>query len=268
MKNVPRISLCVSTYNWPEALELCLESVLTQTRMPDEVIIGDDGSGPDTAALVKQFQQRFPVPLLHVWQPDEGFQLARIRNRSFAAASGEYIIQADGDLVFHRDLVKDHLRFARKGCFLSGARSLLNPADSRELFQTKNISQAGKYRLEKQYNALRNLPAALLNYYWQQGLSQAKYVLGANMSFWKTDLVKVNGYDENYSGWGKEDNDLAIRLCNAGVKLHFLRFAAIIYHLYHKEAPRDKMAENEKLLTRAMREKRTFVANGLNQYLK
>jgi glycosyltransferase involved in cell wall biosynthesis len=242
--------------------------VLLQTYMPDEVIIGDDGSTGETKALVDELRPQFTFPVHHIWQPDEGFRLAQIRNRSFAAASGDYIIQADGDLVFHKDFIKDHLRFAKKGVFISGARSLLSATASKSLFAKKDIDAIGSYELEKKHNAIRFLPATFLNFYLQKGVSQVKFVLGANMSFWKADLLKVNGYNEDFTGWGKEDNDLAARLCNAGTRLHFLKFAGIIYHLYHKEAPRDKMQQNEVLLMQAVREKQTFVANGLNKYLK
>jgi glycosyltransferase involved in cell wall biosynthesis len=268
MSRKVKVSLCIATYNWPSALELCLRSVLLQTLMPDEVIIGDDGSTNDTRALIDELRPQFPVPLHHIWQPDEGFRLAQIRNRSFAAASGDYIIQADGDLVLHKDFIKDHLMFARQGVFISGARSLLSQTASKNLFAEKNIHAVAGYELEKKHNAIRFLPAAFLNFHLQKGISQVKFVLGANMSFWRADLLKVNGYNEDFTGWGKEDNDLAARLSNAGARLHFLKFAGIIYHLYHKEAPRDKMQQNELLLMQAIREKQTFVANGLNKYLK
>jgi predicted glycosyltransferase involved in capsule biosynthesis len=132
----------------------------------------------------------------------------------------------------------------------------------------KNIDAVASYDLEKSYNARRILPAAFLNFHLQKGISQVKYVLGANMSFWRDDLVKVNGYNEDFTGWGKEDNDLSLRLSNAGIKLHFLKFAGIIYHLYHKESPRDRMLLNEALFMETLKEKRTFVANGLKKYLK
>jgi glycosyltransferase involved in cell wall biosynthesis len=269
MKTFPAVSLCISTYNWPEALELCLESVLLQTHLPDEIIIGDDGSTEETKILINQIRLKFSIPVKHIWQPDDGFKLAQIRNKSFAATTGEYIIQIDGDLVLNKFFIEDHLRFAKPGTFMSGARSLLCSEDTKVLFGRKNIKQISQeYKLEKNYNAKRVLPAAFLLHRLQKGSRQIKYVLGANMSFWKEDIVKVNGYNEDFRGWGKEDNDLSIRLSNAGVKLHFLKFAGIVYHLYHKEASKERMQENELLLMEAMRQKQTFVANGLSKYLK
>jgi predicted glycosyltransferase involved in capsule biosynthesis len=219
--------------------------------------------------LVDQIRPKFSIPVKHIWQPDEGFKLAQIRNKSFAAATGNYVIRIDGDLVLNKHFIEDHLRFARKGTFISGARSLLGAEDTKVLFQKKNIEQIStKYKLEKTYNAHRFLPVAFFMHQLQKGSKQIKYVLGANMSFWKEDILKVNGYNEDFKGWGKEDNDLSIRLSNAGVQLHFLKFAGIVYHLYHKEASKDRMQENELLLMEAMKQKQTFVANGLNKYLK
>lgn len=269
MKTFPTVSLCISTYNWPEALELCLESVLLQSYMPDEIIIGDDGSTVETKELIKRLKERFSIPVKHIWQQDEGFKLAQIRNKSFAAAIGDYIIQVDGDLVLNRFFVEDHLRFSRKGTFISGARSLLDAGATKEIFRRKNIQFIPEtYRLQKKYNAKRFLPAAVLMHKLQQGRKQIKYVLGANMSFWRNDILKVNGYNEDFKGWGKEDNDLSIRLTNAGIQLHFLKFAGIVYHLYHNEAAKDRMQQNELLLTEAIKQKQAFVANGLNKYLK
>lgn len=269
MKTFPSVSLCISTYNWAEALELCLESVLLQTHLPDEIIIGDDGSTEETKKLIDRLRPKFSIPVKHIWQPDEGFKLAQIRNKSFAAATANYIIQIDGDLILNKYFIEDHLRFAHRGTFISGARSLLNAEGAKNLFSRKNIEYIAKhYRLAKKYNATRFLPAAFVMHQLQKGRRQIKYVLGANMSFWKDDILKVNGYNEDFKGWGKEDNDLSIRLSNAGIKLHFLKFAGVVYHLYHKEASKERMQQNELLLMEAMSQKQTFVANGLNKYLK
>ena len=194
MKKFPTVSLCISTYNWPEALELGLQSVLLQTHLPGEIIIGDDGSTEETKIIIDQFRPKFSMPLNHIWQPDEGFKLAQIRNKSFAAATGNYIIQIDGDLVLNKHFIEDHLRFARKGTFISGTRSLVDADGTRTLFQKKNIEHIPEnYRLQKEYNAKRFLPAAILMHQLQKGSKQIKYVLGANMSFWKEDILKVNG---------------------------------------------------------------------------
>jgi len=47
------VALIITTYNWPEALRVTLRSVLRQTRLPDEVVIADDGSDTRTAETVQ-----------------------------------------------------------------------------------------------------------------------------------------------------------------------------------------------------------------------
>lgn len=262
-------SLIIATYNWPAALRLCLESVKHQTIMPGEIIIADDGSGSETREVVDHFSKQFPIPVKHIWQPDEGYQLARIRNKAFAAASGAYLLQIDGDLILHPQFVKDHLDAARPGTFVSGARSLINKEMTERLlndgkFTYANINQSA---LGKKYNARRIGMLSRLYYLFQRGHGQVNYVLGCNMAFWKEDLFKVNGYNEEFSGWGREDNDIAVRLLNAGVELRFLKFGGIVYHLFHKETPRPGFSINEELFRKSLNKKTTFVPQGMNQYI-
>ena len=119
------VSLIISTYNWPRALYLCLDSVMQQTVMPTEILIADDGSGISTRDVVKHFENISPVPVHHIWHEDRGFRLAAIRNKAIAASSGEYVIQIDGDLILHRHFIQDHIIFARKGCFVTGSRGII-----------------------------------------------------------------------------------------------------------------------------------------------
>ncbi|HQW45150.1 MAG: glycosyltransferase family 2 protein [Chitinophagaceae bacterium] len=261
-------SLVISTYNRPDMLRICFQGVLAQSVQPDEIIIADDGSGPATKQLVEEFTAKSPVPVLHVWQPDEGFQLAAIRNKSFAKASGDYIIQTDGDIILHKHFVKDHIRMAEKNTFISGARSLLDDGYSKAMIQKMEYSQPSFFstHLGKRFNAFRNILLMYFNYFIQRGSKQYRYVLGANMAFWKSDLVKVNGYNEEFKGWGKEDNDLAARLCNAGIKLRFIKFGAVTFHLYHTEATRGNLTTNENLLQQTVDNKITFVSTGISSH--
>jgi glycosyltransferase involved in cell wall biosynthesis len=269
VKKSPRCSLLISTYNRPGALRLCLLSILKQTVLPDEVIIGDDGSSPDTGQLISGMKDRFPIPLIHVWQPDEGFRLARIRNKSIAKARYEYLIQADGDLIFHPRFIADQLRFSRRGSFISGSRTLISPENTAALEKDPDLLSSGCWKkdLGKKYNASRLLPLAYPVFYFPRKPHDSRYVLGANMAFWKEDLLKINGYNEAFEGWGKEDNDISYRLWNTGIKLHFLKFAAIVYHLHHSEAPRGNFSVNDTLFSRSIEKKTTYIENGISLHL-
>jgi len=266
----PTSSIIISTYNRPDALKRCVESVFIQTRLPDEVIIADDGSGSETLELVRWLQSNSPVKIVHVWQEDNGYQLARIRNRSFAAAKGDYLIQIDGDLILEKHFVEDHLRMARPGTFVGGSRTMMDEELTRLVLQGDvriDGLRSHKARMWQKANSIRSILLAKLAYLYQRHQRNYKYVLGCNMAFWKKDLLAVNGYDESFTGWGKEDNELTVRLQNSGIKLRFIKFAAVTFHLYHKVADLSSMNANEEKLNQTIRKGVTFAPTGMSNYL-
>ncbi|MBN9298734.1 MAG: glycosyltransferase family 2 protein [Filimonas sp.] len=264
-----KCSLLIATYNWPGALELCLQSVRQQKVLPDEVIIADDGSKDETKQLIQKFQRDFPVPIRHIWQPDEGFQLSRIRNKGIAAAAYEYIIQVDGDLILHPYFIHDHLELSKKGYFTSGSRVLLNRDSTYFLITNKTIDVKAYTKNSRNFfNGLRSkfLRHALSPFYKTRGKNKY-YVKGCNMAFWREDLIRVNGYNEAFTGWGKEDSEIAIRLINAGIKKQFIKMGGISYHLFHKEASRELEQRNVELMNNTIANKVTRAEKGVDQYL-
>jgi glycosyltransferase involved in cell wall biosynthesis len=267
MKNTSGVSLIVSTYNWPEALNLCLLSIKDQVLLPEEVIIADDGSGEETRLLIARFQKNFPVPLVHVWQEDEGFQLSRIRNKAIARASEAYIVQIDGDLILEKHFVKDHIAFREKGSFVSGTRVQMSQQLSicKLKDQNTHISLFSK-GIKNFFNGVRLKPATLL-FAKRYKTGDPAYVRGCNMAFWKADLESVNGYNEAITGWGREDSELAIRLINNGVIKRILKFGAVAYHIFHKEAVRENIATNDDILKTSILNRTTICNDGLSKYL-
>ncbi|RYC72126.1 glycosyltransferase family 2 protein [Spirosoma sordidisoli] len=268
MKKRPTCSLLISTYNWPDALRLCLLSAFRQSVLPNEIIVCDDGSRDDTRQLIDQLRPLSPVPLLHVWQPDEGFQLARIRNKGLARSSYQYILQIDSDIILHRHYVKDQLANARQGFFFSGNRYYLSPDESTRLLADPAASEHIPFKLNKMSWRRLRLPV-LQNpmrwyYHWP---TEYLYTTGCNMAFWRQDLVDVNGYDESFKGWGWEDTDLALRLMNKNVSLQFIRFGAIQFHIYHREVSPDKRNENYARAMVSKEKKIIYCQQGMSQYL-
>lgn len=264
--NNPSISLIVSTYNWPQALNLCLASILKQAVMPDEVIIADDGSTVETLELIKTYQHQFKTPLIHVWQEDDGFQLSRIRNKAIAKASKDYIIQIDGDLILEKNFVKDHLRFSKINSFVSGSRVIMQQELSKKLISGE---KSRVYLISKGLiNVLNGLRVPFLTQRMEDYRKEDIYYLrGCNMAFWRSDLVKVNGYNEDFAGWGREDNEIGLRLINSGVQKRIIKFAAVVFHIYHPETPRDMVSTNDELLLLTAKNKLRYCKKGLNQYL-
>ena len=141
-----KVSLIITTYNWKEALEVALISAFSQTVLPDEIIVADDGSRSGTRKLVELMAKDSPRPVCHSWQEDKGFRLARSRNRAIARAKGEYIILVDGDVVLERHFIEDHLTFCRPGFFIQGTRVLLSSELSGKVLKKKNMDLSLCYR--------------------------------------------------------------------------------------------------------------------------
>jgi glycosyltransferase involved in cell wall biosynthesis len=262
----PPCSLSISTYNRPGALEKCLLSVYQQTVKPAEIIIADDGSGVETRELIGKHIKISPVPIRHIWHEDEGFRLARIRNKAFVAAASEYIIQIDGDLILHPKFIEDHLHFCQANTFISGTCSYLHWDPTNEILARDGLPKLpiSDRRMDKRHNSVRRKFLSELLFRLPGSNKDIHYVAGGNMAFWKKDLVKVNGHNEAFSSWGKEDNELAVRLCNAGVKLRFIKFAAIAYHLEHKNVSVDQLPTNENLLAEARRTRLVRAEKGMD----
>jgi glycosyltransferase involved in cell wall biosynthesis len=264
---MPAASLIISTYNRPGALRLTLQSVLQQVKLPAEIIIADDGSASDTKELINQFANKFTVPLKHIWQADNGFRLAGIRNKSIAAASYEYIIQIDGDLILHSKFVHDHIKFAKENSFVTASRVLLNQQQTEILIDNGsiNVNLFSSYTSDKG-NGLR-MPF-LWKYFeaYKRNKEKAK-VRGCNMAFFKKDFINVNGYDESFTGWGHEDMELAARFLNNGLLKRFLKFGGIQYHLYHPEAAKDNDKSNKEKVFETERTGKKKCDNGVDKYL-
>ena len=260
-----RISLIITTYNWPQALDLALTSVAHQSRLPDEVIIADDGSGEETARLVASWSAKLGVPLHHVWQENQGFRAGRSRNRGIAAATGEYVIAVDGDMILHKHFVADHERAAEPGCFVQGVRIPTHPHGAAWLLKHRstwvNCFTPG---LRRRHQALRS--HWLSQQFSRPSVTMAR-VKSCNQAYWRSDLIAVNGFEEHMVGWGFEDKECAARLLHLGVRGKELRYAALAAHLYHTGRAPQGHNPNTVLFNATLKSRRTRCDLGLDQHL-
>ncbi|WP_158880871.1 glycosyltransferase family 2 protein [Rhodanobacter sp. L36] len=249
-RHPPTISVIVLTYNWPQALALVLRALAMQTVLPDEVIVADDGSTPETRELLVRLARGYPAPLRHAWQDDRGFRAGRARNAGILDATGEYVILLDGDMLVHPHFIADHLMLAARGSFVQGTRLR---ATERE---TARLLSGGTPRFGPWMDAYfrqRNAPRTQLHYgkrihtvRWPW-LARRKarsrkggHVMSCNMAIWRDDLLRVNGFNETMEGYGSEDLELAARLQNNGLRRRQLKFAGLAIHLEHaSRAPAD-----------------------------
>lgn len=261
-----QVSLIITTYNWKEALQFALRSVLAQTCLPMEIVVADDGSRPDTAELIRTIGASSPIPIVHSWQEDRGYRLAKSRNKAIAKAKGEYIILIDGDIVLESHFVADHCTFAQPGHFVQGTRVLLGSEVTTKLLNTTQpiLPTVLSKGIGNRKNCLRSVLLARLFSFKSRRLGSIKL---CNSAFWKQDALRINGFNEDFIGWGREDSEFVARLLNDGVRRQNLKFHALGYHLYHPENARDRLAVNDSILKKTIEGQLRWCENGLDQYL-
>lgn len=269
-----KVSVVVTTYNRPDALDRVLDSLARQEVPPLEVMVADDGSGDETARCVAKWQGDAAFPVRHVWQPDDGFRAAAARNRAVAAATGDYLIFLDGDCIAFADFIARHRQLAEAGCFVAGSRILL---DRTLTTQVLSQSQSPATWLFSQWVAQRwaghinrLLPLLRLGDAGWRRCSPRKWrkARTCNLGLWRRDFVAINGFDEDFQGWGHEDADLAVRLIRSGVARKSGQFAVPVIHLWHPESPRALESDNLARMASALNGERDIVArSGMRQYV-
>lgn len=260
-----RISVIVATYNWPEALAAVLRALREQDEAPLEVLIADDGSRDDTRDLVEREARRFPVPLRHIWHDDTGFRLAAIRNKAIAASQGDYVVQLDGDILVHSAFVRDHRMSARRGWWVQGSRAMIGEAQTRRCLAAERLV-VGPFSAGI-HNRLNGVRVPALSRFVRGASDPYVRIRGCHMAFWRDDLLRVNGYNEALEGWGREDNELAARLANAGVRRRNLKFRAVAWHLYHAERSQASVGRNQGILEQTQRDRLVRCTRGVDQYI-
>lgn len=242
---MPKISLIISFYNKTELLQKVLESIALQTMQDVEVVIADDGSGPQAAAFIEHAAHSYPFPIRHVWHEDKGWRKNAILNKAVMAAKSEYLVFIDGDCLLERHFLEEHYASRKQGEVVTGRRVLLTPKTTeyilakpltphrlgaplffRLLWET--IFGHQKTQLEQKIR----LPKGLRRLFIRE---RKRYILGCNFSLYKEDLLGVNGFDERfaYPGYG-EDIDLEFRLARKGIFAYSRKCQLVQFHCYHQ----------------------------------
>jgi len=258
------ISILLATYNWPQALKLCLESLATQTDQDFEIIIADDGSNESTQQVIETFKATHPISITHLWQEDHGFRKTKILNQAIAAAHGSYLVFLDGDCIVQPDFVARHRALAQKGYLVTGSRILLNENLTQELLSWPNWSFSDflqnllSKRLSGGINKYWPLKIKLGNGSWRDYKKFVwRRIKGCNMACWKSDAEAINGFDETMTGWGHEDADFVFRLQHHGIDRKSGSWSTEVLHLFHRIHDQSNAAENarrvrEKIMAKAL----------------
>lgn len=275
MPTDPAATVIVSTYNRPRSLQMVLAGFARQTRGDFELIIADDGSGEETARVIRAFEAHAPMRVRHLWQEDRGFCKTKILNRAAVEAASDYLIFCDGDCLPHRGFVAGHLAARDPRRFLFGHAAFLG-SDATEALRVEDV-ESGRFESwpwKKIRRGLRGDDRRLYNglYLGTGWLSRSigacfdrngRRARGRNLSMSRADLMAVNGWNQDYERPGREDDDLVLRLHRLGRTGRSVRFRAVLYHLYHPPHSSDTFATNDEILQRIVRSGRVQCPNGI-----
>ena len=249
----------LSCFNQERTIGVVLDALLRQKEKNFEIIVADDGSIDGSHRVILKY------PVLLVTQRSRGFRKARILNEASRHIRSRYIILLDGDCVPHRDFVRSHLVAREKGRYLAGRRvdiprelsekimSLSFPVDMQR-FLIRYFWKAGKL------NRIFQVKNPFLRKIFDQ--DRVIDMMGCNGSFWYDDFLKVDGFDEIYEGYFREDGDLDRRLSHSGTGIKSVKGLALVYHLWHPR--REDQNNNEARFQETIDEKRITARKGLH----
>jgi len=268
MRNNPdTLAVIISTYNAPRMLRLALDGYARQTDRRFTIYIADDGSGMETKTVINAFGQKASIPVQHIWHEDAGFRKARVHNMTIMQVREPYVLLTDGDCIPPPGMIAAHRACAEKGMFISGSRILLSK-DLTETLQKEgsldtdiNIWRGLIWRLRGHINRIFPLLPPVRVSRPHQRLSGIR---GCHLACWRDDILKINGFDESFEGWGREDSDLAVRLMHAGIQRRDLRGLPVL-HLWHAGEDRRRLKKNDALLQNCLATHRVRARNGIEE---
>ena len=260
-----RVSLIITTYNRPDALLLVLRSIEEQRTLPYEVIIADDGSTNHTKEVVTSFQEKSDIRVIHSWQEDSGFRAARSRNKAISKSNGDYIVLIDGDMILHSEFINDHINNAQPSYFVQGSRVLLTQDKTKQALDQQKINfSLLSNGLQNRKNALHSNSLSTL---FSSKKNTLRGIKSCNLAFFRQDCISVNGFNNEFEGWGREDSEFIMRLLNSGINRKNVRFNAIQFHLWHNENIRDSLEKNEAILQNTINKQIKWCDSGLKKFL-
>jgi glycosyltransferase involved in cell wall biosynthesis len=273
-----KISVIVPTYNRPKALKLCLLSLASQSIMPNDILIADDGSTAETRDTVLEMQEKLKhaFPVKHVWHEDIGFRKPKILNETVRQSAGDYLIFIDGDCMAHRHFIRSHVDNSSPEAILSGKRVEIGKELTMRLLDRGTILNSFNLRLlwDAAMSRSRKVEEAIMirNRYLRHMTHRDRItddgVWGCNFSLYKDLFISINGCDEDFLDGSIEDNDLGIRVLNQGKQVRSVRGLAIIFHLWHNSSwsfENDKYQHNLAILKRRIANREAVCKNGIRK---
>ena len=272
MSTKKSLTLVISAYNSVRNLEFVLAALRRQSLTDFELIVGDDGSGPEVGMLVDSMRGAVQFPIVHLWQPDRGFRKTAMLNKAIEAAQTEYMVFIDHDCLPHHHFIRDHFVNREDDCVLCGRRVNF----SRQITERLTVDSIREGTFERLTPRLLldgllarssnledgiRIPSRTIRtlLHWNRAR-----ILGCNFSVEKRLLETINGFNEEYQAPGLgEDSDVAFRLGLAGARLISLRYQALLFHMYHPVTPVG--TGNTQIYERVISEREMVCNNGLRK---
>ncbi len=260
----PSATLIIAVYNNTRFLELILLSLKNQSVQNFEIIISDDGSGPDIAKVIEKYNS-FNYPIQHIWHEDKGFRKTVIANLSIKSSKSDYLVFIDGDCLLHHNFMKNHIKYKNENIVLVGRRVMLDKEITEKIVCQDVISKRfEKYSFWKKHCDFKSARHAFeipFSYTLENMLSKdRKGILGCNFSLHKILLLNINGYNEEIIGRGIEDNNLDARLQLTGLKYKSVVRKAVQFHLFHPYKP---VPHSKKFIEKYCSPKNSWAVNGI-----
>lgn len=274
-----KTSAIVATYNRPRYLRLCLLSLAASSVRPDEVLVADDGSTSETVDTIREMQASLKevFPILHVRQERKGIRKQIVVNEAVRRSTGDYLFFTDGDCIAHRHCLREHLKRSDPRAILAGQRVQLGKQLTEKLLKNGTVVNTLTFELLVDFLARRShhfqeafvirnpLLRRLLR---KDRIKPATSVIGCNCSLPKKLFLDINGFDEDYQGFGDEDADLGIRVINQGGYIRSVRNLANVYHLDHPgtwHMGTEQFKHNAMIKQRRIDNKEAFCKNGIEK---
>lgn len=259
--NKEKMSVIVTLYNRLEYARNMILSLINQTLMIDELIFADDGSKEDVADVIKDLIDKCPFEIKCVYQEDIGFRLARSRNNGARAATGEFLIFLDQDVIMPDDFIEKIYNVRKKKRIIS-SRGILSYEWQKEkiqidLNQGKKFSEIYKFVTSRQKSEIKKIIKRDILYrvlYKLKLRTRGAKIVGLIFALYKEDFIAINGFDDNYKGWGKEDDDFGNRFFKYGGETYPILFEKFPIHMYHLGADSKKDSLNEEYYQKRKKE--------------
>lgn len=251
----PLFTVNIACFNQLENIKVILEALKDQTFKHFEVSITDDGSHDGTKEYCTKLMEdgNLPFTFRYLWQEDKGFRLAKSKNMGIKEAQGKYFLSLEGDVIPHKDLLREYLQRLTKVSWQETLDNQVLLGVRHEIKQLPTLP-LDYDKLDEQVFSTDFRMVALGAWQLQNMIPDKPYMFasGCNLLLPTKELKEIGGWDEGYEGYGKDDFDVVMRL------IHFKKsdispcIQAYCYHIDHKhgynQASEDRFIQKQKEL--------------------